>query len=180
MNTDNWNYYYKFSQVGMKGMSQTTYEPLINPEGNVFCANFKLNSDYHKEMGPRPLYTQEVVDWFFNNEVKNLERFSNKSYCPEVLDIDHTNKKIFIKWYKHTCNDMVYSGNPWSKQWVGQFREIMMDLINEGYYKLTMYPHCHYVTNDGVMKSIDWYGCLPKDSPLVAKNCRAAIIRVSA
>lgn len=180
MNTDSWNYYHKISANGIRGMSQTTYEPLINPEGNVFCANFTLNSEYHKDMEPRPLYTQEVVNWFFDNEVKNLEQISNKSYCPDVLDIDFLNKKIFVKWYKHSCNEIVYSGNPWPKQWLKQFREIMIDLVNEGYYKLTMYSHCHYITDHGVMKSIDWYGCLPKNKPLVPQNCMDAIIHDSA
>jgi hypothetical protein len=180
MNINNWNYYYKFSEPGRRGMAQTTYEPLVNPEGTIFCANYDINSSYHKDMGPRPLYTQEVIDWFFNNEVKNIEFFKNKSYAPEVLDIDFVNKRIFIKWYGSTCNETIYSEKRWPSQWIGMIRDIMLDQFNEGYYKLTMYPHCHYVTDQGVMKAIDWYGCLPVSNPVVPKQCMDAIIHDSA
>jgi hypothetical protein len=181
MNINNWNYYYKYSDFGkFKGIAQTTYEPLVNPEGTVFCANYNINSLYHVSMGPRPLYTENVVDWFFNNEVKNLEHFAKKTYAPEVLDIDFTNKRIFFKWYKHMCNDSVYSGHQWPKEWMDQLKHIMLDQLNEGYYKLTMYSHCHYIADNGDMKAIDWYGCLPKDNPLVPKNCMDAIIHDSA
>ncbi len=180
MNIDYWNYYYKFSEPNKKGIAQTTYEPLINPEGNIFCANYSLDSTYHQSMGPRPLYTKEVIDWFFNNDVKNLERFSKKSYAPEILDIDYANKRIFLKWYKITCNDTVYSSDSWPLEWLDQLKEIMLDQYNEGYYKLTMYSHCHYITDYGQMKAIDWYGCLPISQPLVPKVCMDAIIHDSA
>lgn len=180
MNTDTWHYYYKLLDADKKGIAQTTYEPLVNPEGTVFCANYNINTSYHKDMGERPLYTQEVIDWFFNNEVKNIEFFKNKSYAPEVLDIDYSNKKIFIKWYGSTCNEIIYSGKRWPRQWIDMIRNIMLDQFNEGYYKLTMYPHCHYVTDQGIMKAIDWYGCLPINNPIVPKQCMDAIIHDSA
>jgi hypothetical protein len=180
MNTDTWNYYYKLLDSNTKGIAQTTYEPLVNPEGTVFCANYNINTSYHKDMGERPLYTQEVIDWFFNNEVKNIEFFKNKSYAPEVLDIDYSNKKIFIKWYGSTCNETIYSGKRWPHRWIDMIRDIMLDQLNEGYYKLTMYPHCHYVTDQGIMKAIDWYGCLPIGNPIVPKQCMDAIIHDSA
>lgn len=180
MNTSTWNYYYKFSESNKRSMAQTTYEPLINPEGTVFCANYNINTSYHKSMAERPLYTQEVIDWFFNNEVKNIEFFKNKSYAPEILDIDFTNKKIFIKWYGSNCNEIIYSGKNWPMQWINMIRDIMLDQFNEGYYKLTMYPHCHYVTDQGIMKAIDWYGCVPINNPLVPVQCMDAIIHDTA
>lgn len=181
MNTKNWNYQYKYADQNRPfSMAQTTYEPLVNPEKNVFCKNFVAKSNYHKDMGSRPLFTEDVVKWFFDNEVKNIERFSNKSYAPEVIDIDYKNQKIFIKWYENTCNEIVYTDPNWPLEWLDMLEDIILDQYKEGYYKLTMYSHCHYVTNDGVMKAIDWYGCLPADNPLVPVNCMDAIIHESA
>lgn len=180
MNISNWNHYYKFSEKGQLGMAQTTYEPLINPEGTVFCANYTLHTSYHQSMGERPLYDQETVDWFFNNDVKNLKHFANKDYAPEVLEIDYINKRIFIKWYGKSCNDIVYTNDDWPKIWLEQLKDIMLDQIKEGYYKLTMYSHCHYVTDQGQLKAIDWYGCVPIENPFIYRKYMDAIIHESA
>jgi hypothetical protein len=182
MNTDNWDYFYKFSTFNdsMKSIAQTTYEPLVNKEKNIFCKNYNHKNLYHQNLGYRPLYTKEVVKWFFDNEIKNIEKFAKKPYAPEVVDIDYKNQKIFIKWYNSSCNHRVYSDPNWPKEWLLKFKDIMIDLYNEGYYKLTMYSHCHYIAQNSEMKSIDWYGCLPKESPLVPVNCMDAIIHETA
>jgi len=180
MEIKNWNYFYKFSKPRQQGMAQTTYEPLINPEGNIFCANYDINSKYHYSMGPRPLYTQEVLNWFFNNDIKNLKQFANKPYVPEIIDIDYKKQRIFFKWYKHSCNDIVYTDDNWPKEWLQQLKEIMLDQNNEGYYKLTMYSHCHYIDSQGQMRAIDWYGCVPKSNPLIHSKYMDAIIHESA
>lgn len=161
-------------------MAQTTYEPLVNPDKTVFCKNFTCTSKYHAGMGERPLFTEEVVKWFFDNEVRNIETFSKKSYAPEVLDIDYKNQKIFIKWYGGTCNQTVYTNPNWPTEWLGMLKDIVLDQYKEGYYKLTMYSHCHYIAADGSMKAIDWYGCLPVNNPLVPVKCMDAIIHESA
>jgi hypothetical protein len=180
MNISNWNHYHKFSETGKLGMAQTTYEPLINPEGTVFCANYNLHTSYHQSMGERPLYDQEVINWFFNNDIKNLEHFAGKDYAPEVLEIDYVNKRIFIKWYGNSCNHIVYTDSNWPLDWLEQLKDVMLDQINEGYYKLTMYSHCHYVTDQGQLKAIDWYGCVPIEHPLIHRKYMDAIIHESA
>ena len=180
MKINDWNYYYKFSERGRRGMAQTTYEPLINPEGTVFCANYNLNTNYHQSMGSRPLYDQEVIDWFFNNDLKNLEHFSKKDYAPEILDIDHVNKRIFIKWYGKSCNDVVYGEDQWPHEWLDQLKDVILDQHNEGYYKLTMYSHCHFVTDTGQLKAIDWYGCVPISNPFIHRKYMDTIIHESA
>ena len=46
----------------------------------------------------------------------------------------------------------------------------MLDQYNEGTYKLTMYPHCHYTDSQGQMRAIDWYGCVPVDKPYIEEK----------
>ena len=43
-----------------------------------------------------------------------------------------------------------------------------------------MYPHCHYVDNNNQMKAIDWYGCVPVESPYIAEKWMQGIIHETA
>lgn len=182
MNTDNWKVFYKCFENNNSSIAQTTYEPLISLDNSVFCYNYNHKNTYTLDsLGPRPLYTEEVVKWYFDNEVKNLLYFAKKLYAPEILDIDYKKQKIFIRWGGVSCNHVIYdNNNHCSSEWIDNIEEIMLDLYSEKFYKLTMYPHCHFIDQHGVMKSIDWYGCLPSYSPLVPKNCIDAIIHESA
>jgi hypothetical protein len=181
MNTDNWNFYFKTSQEGNPCMAQQTYEPLVSPDGQTFCKNYSFPNQYqYFETTNRPLYTQDVVDWFFENEIKWIEHFKNKPYAPEVLEIDRANKKIFLKWYRESCNQVMYSGRMWSPNWLTQIKDIILDQYSEGVYKLTMYPHCHYIDNNDNMRAIVWYGCVPVNTPYVEERYLQGIIHETA
>lgn len=165
MNLDNWKPFFKLDADGLGCMSQQTYEPLFNPEGNVFCANYDWLNKYQRFEDPiRPLYTKEAVDYFFNQEVKYILEYKNQYFMPKILDIDYKHKRIFFEWHGKSCNHMLYGSKDLDivcPNWQDQIKNIQLDLYNLGTYKLTMYPHCHFIDNDGVMKAIDWYGCIP-------------------
>ena len=97
---------------------------------------------------------------------------------PNILDIDHKNKKIFFEWHGYTFNEMLHKGEP--VEWQEQLKYIMLDLYNAGTYKLTMYPHCHFLDSNGVMKTIDWYGCVPINHPLIKAKYMDAIVHETA
>ena len=177
-----WNQYFKLDEQGNRCMAQQTYEPLVSEDGKTFCKNYDQDNEYQKLTGyPRPLYTREVVDWFFNNEIKWLEFFKNKPYAPEVVDIDLKNKKIYIKWYNETCNQIMYGGKFWPKDiWKQQIKDIITDQYQDGVYKLTMYPHCHYIDDQNNMRAIDWYGCVPVSDPFVEAVYMDGIIHETA
>ena len=178
----NWLPYLKLDQEGILCMAQQTYEPLISLDGKIFCKNYSWPNEYqYRETQDRPLYTREVVDWFFDNEIKYIEKFKDKFYAPEILDIDYKNRKIFLKWYDHSCNQIMYSGQKWPEdKWRQQIKDIIIDQYNEGIYKLTMYPHCHYIDNKGQMRAIDWYGCVPVKEPYVEEKYMQGIIHETA
>lgn len=179
-----WEPYLKLDQEGYPCMAQQTYEPLISKDGTTFCKNYNVDSEYQKmENKPRPFYTKEVVDWFFQNELTYLEFFKDKKYAPEVKDIDYKNQKIYIKWYGKSCNQII--NDPEIKEWPEymwrtQIRDIIVDQYDEGVYKLTMYPHCHYITDRKQMKAIDWYGCVPIDDPFIEQKYMQGIIHDTA
>lgn len=184
MNVDKWFRFYKLDQDGRRCMAQQTYEPLISPDGKTFCKNYDHNNKYQQsENSNRPLYTEEAVNWFWENEVYYILKFQNSSYAPEIIDIDYTSKKIFLKWYKETCNEIIYSGRnlyEFCPNWQDQIKNIMLDLYRNGVYKLTMYPHCHYIDSTGNMRSIDWYGCVPIDKPFIPAPTMDSIIHQTA
>ena len=163
-------------------MAQQTYEPLVSADGKTFCKNYSWPNDYqYRETSDRPLYTDEVVEWFFQNELKYIELFKDKPYAPEIIDIDYTTRKIYLKWYVKSCNQIIYSSKDWpAYQWRKQIKNIMLDQYNEGIYKLTMYPHCHYIDDNNNMRAIDWYGCVPVDRPYIEEKYMQGIIHETA
>jgi len=176
----NWVPYLKLETEGRPCMDQQTYEPLVSSDGKTFCKNYNFPNDYaYRDTTDRPLYTEEVVDWFFENEIKYIEQFKNKPYAPEVIDIK--DKKIYIKWYGKSCNQIIYGKESWNEvDWLRQISDIIYDQYNEGVFKLTMYPHCHYIDSTGQMKAIDWYGCVPVDAPYIGEKYMQGIIHETA
>ncbi len=164
-------------------MAQQTYEPLINPEGNVFCANYDHLNKYQRLQGQRPLYTEESVDSFWKKELEHILMCKDKSYAPEILDIDQTNKRLFFKWYGKSCNEIIFGGNNLDDicpDWRQQLLDIMIDLYQNNVYKLTMYSHCHMIDNNGQMKTFDWYGCISKDNPIIEAKLIESIVHGTA
>jgi len=178
----NWKPYLKLDYQGRPCMAQQTYEPLVSDDGKTFCCNYSFPNDYqYMETADRPLYTNEIVEWFFYNELTYIEVFKDKSYAPEVIDVDYTNRKIYLKWYGKSCNQIMYSSNPWpQEQWRKQIRDIIIDQYDTGIYKLTMYPHCHYIDDDNNMRAIDWYGCVPIEEPYIEEKYMQGIIHETA
>jgi hypothetical protein len=178
LETSNWLPYYKLNEEGQRAMTQQTYEPLISPDKKTFCANYSYNNAYQHRQG----YTKEVVDWFFENEIKHFLKFQNQSWCPEIIDIDRAKLKIFFKWQGDTCNEIIYNGKQlqdYCPDWKNQLQCIMTDCYDLGTYKLTMYPHCHYIYN-GQLKTFDMYGCVDIASPWIPKYAMDGIVHETA
>ena len=184
MNIDLWLPYLKFDNDSrQRCMAQQTYEPLVNPEGNIFCANYDWQNKYQRRNEERPLYTEEIVDYFFKQEVNSILKYKDKQYAPEIIDIDYKLKRLYFKWYKESCNEIIYSGrnlDDYCDNWRKQIKNIIIDLYNLGTYKLTMYPHCHIIDEHGQMRAIDWYCCIPVDDPYIEAKYMDAIIHSTA
>ena len=178
MNTETWTPFFKYNDDGVLCLAQQTYEPLISPDRKIFCANYDWQNLYQRKYETRELYTADVCDWFFDNEVQHLLNYKDKPYTPTILDIDHKNKKIFFEWNGYTFNEMLFKGD--TVAWEESLKYIMLDLYESGTYKLTMYPHCHYLDKHGVMKTIDWYGCVPVKSPFIEAKYMDAIVHETA
>lgn len=178
MNIDNWTPFYKIHpDDGNLIETNLIYTPLISPDGNVFCMNFDHKHPYQNEnlahwLPHRPYYTKEMVDFFFNRELKYLTVFANRSWAPKVLKINIEKQQIFFEWSGETCNQIVYTGRKiedYCPDWKAQMLGILKDIIVSGYYKTSLYPHCYFISN-GQLKTFDFYGCVEIKDPYVSMN----------
>lgn len=182
MQIDNWIPFFKFEENGVGGaMSQQTYEPLISPDGKTFCANYDWNNKYQRyEHSVRLDYTKEVVDYFFAKEIEYAQRFAGQSWAPEILEIDRSRHRIYYKWNSPCCNEIIYRDKIYPVEWKKQINKIITEIYQLGVYKLTMYPHCHYIDNEGQMHTIDMYGCVEVNDPYIEKKIMDGIIHETA
>jgi hypothetical protein len=170
MNLQEWNPYYKIDPTESRLVrSNMLYTPLINPEGNIFCMNWDSKNPYQLKHGPRENFG-ELIEFFFNREIENLTQFKRYNWSPEIVDIDLSRQQIFFKWYGETCNNIIYGGRDLDQEcpsWQQQLYSIIDDIFNMGYYKPSLYPHCFYIDDQGMMHTFDFYACIPRSSPFV-------------
>jgi len=175
MNIDDWEYFYKINPDTDKLIeSNLIYTPLVSPDNKIFCMWFDHTNPYQHEMiadwlPNRPFYTEKMVKFFFDREVKYLNIFKNRSWAPTVLEIDYKNSRIFFEWSGETCNHILYTGRDliqYCPDWKEQMSAILKDIVNSGYYKTSLYPHCYFV-QDGILKTFDFYGCVERKYPYI-------------
>lgn len=161
-----WKHYYKLDGLGNPCQAQMSYEPLINEDRTIFCMNFdttNLYQDYVNKLG----FVPEIAHEFFEREVEYLTRFQSYSWTPELLEIDHINKKVFFKWYDNTCNDIINTGQELPADWKKQISTIIHDQLSNGVYKITQYPHCFYVDNNLMIRTFDFHACFDFDNCVI-------------
>jgi hypothetical protein len=174
MNTDNWNYYHKIDPIEKRMVrSNMLYTPLVSPDGKTFCMHWDDKSEYQLKHGERYQFPF-LIEYFFNKEIENLDFFKGRSWSQEILDIDHSNKKIFFKWYGGTLNNILYSLtdnkslNQECPGWKTQISNIIKDIYNSGYYKVSLYPHCFYLDDNNSIRTFDMYATFKKDDCFVS------------
>ena len=168
INTDTWNYVYKIWDGDLE-TTNLLYTPLVNIDGDIMCMHWTHLGDYQTNVN----ITEELIDFFFNREIKYLKEFSKYHWCPEIIDIDFLNKKIYIEWNIETLNTIIYSGKDLDQlcpNWKDQIFSILNDINDHGFYKLSLYPHCFFISKEGVIKTFDFYACVEKDYPYIERT----------
>jgi hypothetical protein len=159
-----WTQYFKLNQDRIPCQAQMSYEPLINKERNVFCMNYDPTNSYQDYMN-RLGFIPEMVHELFEREVKYLTKFQNYKWAPELLDVK--DKKVYIRWYDNTCNDLIFSGQALPTDWKQQLKTAIDDQLSERVYKITQYPHCFFVDDKDTLRTFDFYGCCDFDNDMV-------------
>jgi hypothetical protein len=170
MNIDSWNYYYKLSPEKYQCTNNLLYTPRMNQDGSTMVMSWNSNEGYQVTEYPRPYYTQELVDFFFEREVKYLNFFQNRHWAPKLLDIDYNKKLVFLEWNRETCNNILYSGRnleDYCPDWKQQMFQILDEILSSGHYKMSLYPHCYFVDKEGNLKTFDFYATVEKTNPYI-------------
>lgn len=178
MNNTNWNYYYKLNFEGRETESNLLYTPTVNDEGTVMCMHYRIDKDYRANT-PDEL-TQELVDWFFEREVRFLKEFQHLSCTPEVYHIDYTDQKIFIEWNKETLSQIVHDPKRSLDDEIPNWKEKLAFIFKEfnlsKHYKLTLYPHCFFLDKNNNIKTFDFYPVIPHSERYIERDIIEGVI----
>ena len=165
-----WNNYGKLIN-GIPYRSNLLYTPKMNKSMDILCMSWDINDPYQFENGKkREKLTNELMDYFFRKEVENIKFFKHYKWAPTILKIDEKKKQIFIEWNKETCNDILVKGyklEEFCPDWKSQLFTIINDIINAGYYKMSLYTHCFFINKNGILKTFDYYACVDQSKPFI-------------
>ena len=172
IDTSGWDYYFKIEPTsGNRCTSNMLYTPLINSDRTMMCMHWDENSPYQAQ---NTKLTSQLIDFFFDREVKFLKVFKDNFWTPEIYDIDVTNKKIFIEWNKETLNDIAYEGtrslDNEFPDWQSQLYLILEDIVKSKHYKMALYPHCFFFNKDNKLKTFDFYSCISHEERYLEKK----------
>lgn len=166
----NWNYWYKIYD----GKARTTnmlYTPLVNDEGDTLCMKWDAHEPY--QAGNTRL-TEDLIDFFFQREVRYINLFKDKPWAPTVKEINIEEKKIYIEWHGETLNTILFTPgrdlNVECPDWKEQIFEFLKDILDSGHYKMALYPHCFYLDNNKKIRTIDFYSCVDKNDPFIERK----------
>jgi hypothetical protein len=124
-----WYNYFKYDIQGRKCYPQLTYEPLISYDKKKFCMNFHPDNEYQKfkTFKNRPNYSRDNILFFFENEIKFLDKVKNEKFAPKNVDIDYKNYRIYFDWYKISCNQYIQENKDiWPKdEWFSKLEQII-------------------------------------------------------
>ncbi len=180
INNDGWEYIYKLTN-GYPCSTNILYTPTISPTKDKMCLHFTVDSQVYMN-GSCVGRTTELMEDFFQRELKYLTLFQDKPWCPKLYEVDYVERKILIEFNKESLNWPVYTeGRSLTDEfpnWEQDLYNIIEDLYNSGYIKASLYPHCFFYSKDGVLKMIDYYATLEQGNTLMHKDLIEPIIGV--
>lgn len=179
IDTSNWKYYYKLNPDGTPNSSNLLYSPTVNTEQNIMCMHY-CTDDKYREAEEVSTIDEDLLQWFFEREVKFLNDLSHLKTTPEVYDVDFDNRKIFIEWNKETLSQVLYNkGRNLDVElpdWKQQIKDFLISTKENNFYKMAMYPHCFYISKDNVLKTIDYYSVVPYSERFIERKVIEGII----
>jgi hypothetical protein len=177
INTTDWKYYLKLQPNGTPSESNLLYTPTVNPEGTMMCMHYCSDPSYRNQTS---VISEDVITWFFDREVRFLQEFSHLDSTPAVYEIDTVNRKIIIEWNNETLSQIVFDPNRDLNQelpeWKEQIGKILKDIKKENCWKMSLYPHCFYISKQGQLKTIDYYSVVPYSERFIDRKIIEEII----
>jgi len=168
---DKWNNFYKFK--GGLAVTNMLYEPLVSDNKKIFCMNWNANKYFdNMEM------TDELYNYWFNQEVKYLFKLKNKKYIPEIINIDFSKRTITFRWYDKSLHWLLETRQiDTIPNWQDKIKAIKDDLEKNNIYKINMYPHTFYFDDEDNAHIMDLYGCTDIDTKYLDVQFLKPLIR---
>lgn len=167
------DYEYYFNNVPSDGPCRNNliYTSLISRDKKTFVQWYFNDSEYHK--GQNEVIDPEKMQEKWEREVKFLTKMSLEfpDLVPTILDIDHTNRKIYLKidgvdfWERSKCDQINYDSV--LPDWQDQMLDIVKAHISLGLYKYSMHPSSYFVIG-GKLKSINYFFTYHRSEPLIS------------
>jgi hypothetical protein len=156
------NYTYYYNDVPGVGQTRNNlvYTSLISNDKKVFVQWYYNDGVYHANQNE--IVDPEKMEEKWNREVQFLQ-LMHKSYpnlIPNILDIDFTNKKIYLEidgvdfWNRSSCSSQLY--DTVLPNWQSQMIEIINAHKTLGLHKYSMHPSSYFIVN-GQLKSINYF-----------------------
>lgn len=169
MDTSSWRCLYKKDyENGYDVTTNMLYTPLINHDGTILCMLWDATHPYQKDNNN---LSNELINFCFEREVRHLTIMQKYHWAPKLLSINENS--IYIEFNKETLNHIISDPrrnlDDECPAWKEQIFNIIQDYLNEGYYKVALYPHCFFL-KDGIIKTIDFYSCVGIEERYVEKK----------
>jgi hypothetical protein len=176
--TSSWYYYYKLNPDGKPHSSNMLYTPRVNQERTIMCMHYCTDLIYRS--GEDTHVNADLIQWFFDREVKFLNQLSHLKTTPDVYDIDLKNRKIFIEWNKETLSQILFTpGRDLDNElpnWQEQIRDFLIVTKENKFWKMALYPHCFYISKDNMLKTIDYYSLVPFEEQFIERKIIEGVI----
>jgi len=176
--TSSWNYYYKLNTNGVPHSSNLLYTPTVNPEQTVMCMHYCIDPVYRSDEDTQ--VNEDLIQWFFEREVKFLNQLSYLKTTPELYEVDLKNRKVFIEWNKETLSQILFTSSRNLDQelpnWQDQIRNFLIATKENKFWKMALYPHCFYISKDNVLKTIDHYSVVPFEEQFIERKIIEGVI----
>jgi hypothetical protein len=177
IDTNSWKYYFKLQSDRTPSATNLLYTPTMNAEGTMLCMHFCSDFLYRNQTS---VISENVITWFFDREVRFLKEFSHLESTPVVHDIDTVNRTIIIEWNNETLSQIIFDPkrnlNEELPNWKEQVSKILIDIKHENCWKMSLYPHCFYISKDGKLKTIDYYSVVPYNERFIDRRVIEEII----
>lgn len=176
--TSNWEYYYKLNTDGTPWPSNLLYTPKVNPEKNVMCAHYCIDPVYRPD--DTTVMSEELIEWFFQRDVKFLNELAHLKTTPTLYDVDYKNKKYFIEWNKETLSQILFTPERnldiELPDWKEQMKNFFVSTKENKFWKVSLYPNCFYISKDNVIKAIDNYAIIPYEERFIERKLIEGVI----
>jgi hypothetical protein len=139
-----------------------------------YCIDLEYRTDDNTQAN------EELIQWFFEREVKFLNQLSHLKTTPVVYDIDLKNRKVFIEWNKETLSQVLFTpGRNIDNEipnWQEQIRDFLITAKENKFWKMALYPHCFYISKDNILKTIDHYSVVPYEERFIERKIIEGVI----